>query len=118
MRFAVWWFRIAGVYGLVVTLALYFREPAGAPLTHPEFYYGFAGAAAVMQLAYLLVSTDPVRYRPVMLLGILSKLSFAIPCALLYAHGRMGADMLIFAAIDLALAAGFAVAWAGTRRPA
>jgi len=39
--------------------------------------------------------------------GIASKLSFAIPVLLLYGGGQLGSEMLIFALIDLALAAMF-----------
>ena len=33
-------------------------------ITHPEFFYGFVGTCLAWQLAYLLIATDPVRYRP------------------------------------------------------
>lgn len=114
MRFARWWFGMAFVYGMAAVLPLYFRAPVGAP----NFYYGFAGAAGATQFAYLLIATDPARFRPVIPVGILSKLSFAIPCILFYARGALGRDMLLFAAIDLLLATGFAAAWALTGRSA
>ena len=57
------------------------------PISHAEFYYGFAGAVLALQLMYLLIATDPVRYRPVMLLAIAAKGIFAISIAVLAYHG-------------------------------
>ncbi|TPG15489.1 hypothetical protein [Sphingomonas oligophenolica] len=106
MRMATWSFALAGVYGLAATLSLYFR----APLTiETQWLYAFAGAAAVTQLAYLLIATDPVRYRLVIPIGIASKLSFAVPMTILYAHGAITMGSFAFAQIDYALAALFAV---------
>ena len=50
MNFARWTFRLAGCYGLLITLPLYFAEEQlarGFPpaFTHPELYYGFIGAS-------------------------------------------------------------------------
>ena len=36
------------------------------------------GVALVCQLLFLLISTDPRRYRPIILIGVLEKLSFAL----------------------------------------
>lgn len=104
MRFARWSFALAGIYGLIATLALYFA----APLTAESLWlYGFAGAAAATQLAYLLIATDPVQYRLVMPIGIVSKLSFAIPATILYVGGALAASTFVFGLIDFALAALF-----------
>lgn len=105
MRMATWSFALAGVYGLAATLSLYFR----APLTiETQWLYAFAGAAAVTQLAYLLIATDPVRYRLVIPIGIASKMSFAVPVTILYAQGAIPMESFVFALIDYALAALFA----------
>ena len=106
MRFATWSFALAGVYGLVATVSLYFQ----APLTpDTQWLYAFAGAAAATQLAYLLIATDPVRYRLVIPVGIASKLSFAVPMTVLYARGDIAMASFVFALIDYALAVLFAV---------
>lgn len=104
MTFARWSFTLAGIYGLIATISLYFRAPLTADTL---FLYGFAGAAAVTQLAYLLIGADPLRYRLVMPIGIASKLSFAIPVALLYARGALPGSTFVFGLIDFALAALF-----------
>ena len=69
MIFARRVFLIAGIYGLLVLLPLYFMEarigrdqpPA---ITHPEYFYGFLGVAVSWQVAFLVISRDPVRFRP------------------------------------------------------
>lgn len=106
MRFARWSFRCAGIYGLLVLLPLYAQAPLnGASL----WMFGFAGAAGATQLAYLLIGSDPLRYRMVIPIGIVSKLSFFTPVALLYERGEVAGMMLGFALADLALALLFAV---------
>ena len=85
-------FLAAGIYGLVVITPLFFLEQFvgrnNPPLiTHPEFYYGFAGAALAWQVLFLFISRDPVSYRPLMLPSILEKLLYpAATCALRLQH--------------------------------
>ena len=105
MRFATASFALAGIYGLVATLSIYVRMPLSAA-TLPLWW--FAGAAATTQLAYLLIASDPRRYTNVVPVGILSKLSFALPVFWLASRG-VPAMPVPFALIDLALAILFAV---------
>jgi len=107
MRFARRVFMVAGVYGLLVLLPLYLKD-AGS---RPEFYYGFAGIALVWQIAFLVISRDPVRYRPLMIVAVLEKVVFGVPTVVLYLQGRVDAQMLAGAVIDLILAALFLTAW-------
>ena len=108
-------FAIAGIYGLIVLLPLYFAEPAIArrtvPLTHPEYFYGFLGAASVMQLVYLTIARDPVRFRPLMPLAVLAKLNFFIAVVVIYAIGRTSMPALGLVTIDLLIGIGFLIAW-------
>jgi hypothetical protein len=109
-------FGIAGIYGLVVLLPLFLAEPwLAPPLTRPEDYYGFLGVATVFQLLYLAISRDPIRYRPLMPLATLAKLSFFTPVAILRAQGRTPVPTFIFATIDLLLGIAFLAAWRATR---
>ena len=83
MRFAKVVFLVAGIYGLIVLLPLYFMEEQTGrdyppPITHPEYYYGFTGVAVAWQLAFLVMSREPVRYRPLMIPAIVEKASFGI----------------------------------------
>jgi hypothetical protein len=50
MTFARWTFRLAAIYGLIVLLPFYGLEQrighdTPPPITHPEYFYGFIGAA-------------------------------------------------------------------------
>lgn len=40
--------------------------------------YGFIGVAAAWQVAFLLIAQDPLRYRLLILPGILEKLGFGV----------------------------------------
>ena len=121
MAFAKLVFRIAGIYGLVVLAPNYFLEqqiglndpPA---ITHPEYFYGFTGVAIAWQVAFLVISRDPARYRPLMLVAaILQKAPFAIAVPILFAQGRTSGVVLGFASVDLALGVLFAVAYWRTK---
>ena len=107
-------FAIAGIYGLIVLLPLYFAEPwlaARAPVNHPEYFYGFIGAASVFQLVYLTIARDPVRFRPLMPLAVLAKLNFFVAVAILVALGRTPFWSLALVSVDLLLGLAFAFVW-------
>ncbi len=118
MRFARWAFTLAGVYGLVVLTPLYFLEDmaaGAAPLTHPEFYYGFIGVALAFQILFLFIGRDPARLRLAIIPSILEKLSFGAAVWLLVLAGRASLEATLFPTIDLFLAAVFTAAWFTTR---
>ena len=109
-------FRLAGIYGLIVLLPLYFAEPmiaryAPPALSHAEFYYGFIGAAATMQLVCLTIAGDPVRFLPLMPVAAIGKFSFGAAVAVLFALGRLDAADLPLPAIDLLLGVLFLMTW-------
>ena len=105
-----WLFRIAAAYGLIALLPMYFQVPLG--LTRPEFYFGFIGVATAWQFAFLIIAADPVKYRLLILPGIVEKLGFGIPVLWLYAQGRAPLPMALGGGVDLLLVALFA--WAFT----
>src|SRR4051812_23904673 len=121
MRFARWTFLIAGFYGVLVLVPGFFLEAQLSateppPVTHPEFYYGFYGSALVWQLAFFIIAGDPIRYRPLMLVGVLEKLSFFATCMALYAFGRLAAGgPLLGSVIDGIWMVLFLLAWHRTR---
>jgi hypothetical protein len=118
-RFAKWVFRVAALWALPFTLPMYFTEaqfgvdnpPA---VTHPEFYYGFLSLVLAWALGFWVVSTDPIRYRPLMLVGVLEKLSYAIAVPLLVSQGRTPSVLLAFAAADLVFGLLFMAAYGMT----
>lgn len=121
VRFARLTYRWAAIYGLIVLLPQYFREQrigrdTPPPSTHPEYFYGFVGLALAWQVGFLVISTDPVRYRALMPVTLLEKLAFGAVALILFALGRTPAEMAIAGSIDLALGACFAVALARLRQ--
>ena len=106
MRFARYTFLAAGTVGILVLAPMYFLlDKTGAdnppPINHPEFYYGFIGVALAFQLVFLMIATDPVKFRPLMLTGIVEKFSFVIPTFYLYYQGKVHGPILGGAALDL-----------------
>ena len=121
MRFAKWVFRIAGLYGLLVIGAGYFAEASinrdyPPAITHREYYYGFLGVALAWQVAFLVISTDPIRYRPMMLAAVIEKISFVIPSGILWSRGELPPPIVAGASIDLILGVLFSVSYFRTVR--
>jgi hypothetical protein len=119
MTFAKRVFRIAGIYGLLAVAPQYFLEARTGqdyppPVTHPEFYYGFVGVTIAFQVVFLIIATDPVRYRPMMIAAMIEKASFAIAMPILYLQHRIPALVLGFSLIDLLLGVLFAVSYVRT----
>jgi hypothetical protein len=112
MKFAKVVFYLAALYGLVSLPPLYFmfdfigrNDPPA--ITHPQFYYGFVGLALAWQLAFIVIATDPVRFRAMMIPAIVEKFGYVIACAVLHLQGRMSGQQVVTAAPDLVLGALF-----------
>lgn len=120
MTFAKTVFLIAGIFGVLVVPPLYFMEsqiskdfpPA---ITHPEFFYGFIGVGLAWQIAFLIMSKDPGRYRPIIPAAVVEKFSFGIGIILLFAQQRVPALYLVFGFADLTLGCLFIAAFYKTR---
>jgi len=113
-------FTIAWIWGLVSLPPMFFLESlvareTGAPVSPPEYYYGFLGTAAAFQVVFYLIARDPLRLRPVMIAGVAEKLAFVIVALVLVALGRTQAGILPFVAIDAVLGALFIAAFERTR---
>ncbi len=120
MKFAKIVFWIAGIWGVLVLTPLYFmfdvigrQDPP--PITHPAFYYGFVGTALAWQVAFMVVATDPVRFRFIMIPSMLEKFSYSAALAALYLQGRLHAADLVFGGVDLLLGMLFVVAFVKTK---
>lgn len=119
MRFARIVYRVAGIYGLLVVAPGYFLEarigrdlpPA---ITHPEYFYGFLGVTLAWQILFLVLSSDPVRYRPMMLPAFLEKAGFGIPAVFLFAQGRIPLAVLSMGLVDWILLGFFVAAYVAT----
>jgi hypothetical protein len=75
MRFARRTFLLAGISGVLMVAPLYFEERFVADfapaINHPEFYDGFAGLCLAWQLMFLVIASDPIRYRPAMVYPVI-----------------------------------------------
>lgn len=121
MRFARIVFVCAGVWGFVVLLPLYFMlgtvgRAYPPPVTHPDFYYGFVGVALAWQLLFLIIATDPVRFRPAMIAAVAEKLVYVVTLAALYARGTIQAGQAAVGAPDLILGLLFVAAFVKTQK--
>jgi len=105
MRFAKWVFLLAGISGILMLVPPYFLEAKTGedyppPINHPEYYYGFFGVTLAWQFLFLVIGSDPIRYRLAMLPAMLEKVSFAVAISVLYAQGRVPPIMLGFSSMD------------------
>ena len=115
-RFSRIVFLVAGIYGLVVLAPGFFSEKTlgekmPPAITHPEFYYGFFGVAVAWQVAFLIISRDPQRFRPIIPAAILEKLTYCVACAVLLVLGRVPLIMAMAGAGDFILGTLFTISY-------
>jgi hypothetical protein len=119
MNFAKWVFRIAGIYGLLAVTPQYFLEKTageGALLPHPEFFYAFLGVAVAFQIVFLIIGSNPAKYRPLMLASVVEKFSFTFSAWPLFMMGRITSPMPVaFSTIDGILGVLFVLSWVRTK---
>jgi len=119
MKFAKVVFWGAGIWGVLTLTPLYFiydligqQEPP--PITHPGFYYGFAGVALAWQFAFFVIAKNPARFRIMMIPAVLEKLGFGVPTIVLYFQRRLSAEDMALGCADLLLGVLFLVAFGAT----
>ena len=116
MKFAKTVFGVAGIYGLLALAPMYFLEDkigrdTPPAITHPEYFYGFVGVGLAWQFLFLVLSTDPVKYRAMIPPAILEKVTFGVAVLVLYAQHRLSNSTLAFGAVDWLLAFLFLAAY-------
>jgi hypothetical protein len=119
MKFARIVFFVAGAWGVAVLTPLFFLfdvtgRPYAAPASYPHFFYGFLSVAMAWQIAFFVIGSDPARFRPMMIPGIVEKLGYIVGTVLLYRQSRIAAAELSTAVPDLLLCVLFAIAFART----
>jgi hypothetical protein len=121
MRFAKIVFFAAGLWGLAIVTPLYLmidvvgRQYPPA-VTHPDFYYGFVGVTLAWQVAFLLISSDPIRFRPIMLVAIVEKLGYVVTLTTLYMRGQVQLGQFAIVSPDFLLGLFFVAAFIKTPR--
>jgi hypothetical protein len=121
MKFAKYTFLIAGIYGLLVSIPQFFLEEKTGrdyppAINHPEYYYGFFCVVVAWQIAFLIISRNPVRFRPLMPAAMIEKFGFALAVAVLFALNRVPVIMVGLAGIDLILGVLFVVSFLKTAK--
>ena len=119
MRFAKWVFLLAGISGVLMVIPPYFLEERlgrdnPPPSNHPELYYGFFGVTLSWQLMFLVIGSDPIRFRRAMIPSMLEKASFAIVILILFALERVTVTWVGFAAMDATWLVLFIIAYLRT----
>ncbi len=119
MRFAKIVFIVAGIWGIVVLMPLYrlldvTGRRYGLPVDYPQFFYGFVCVAMAWQIAFLVIGSDPVRFRPLMIPSVIEKLGYVVTLAVLHGQSRISAADAQAAVPDLLLGVLFVVAFVKT----
>ena len=120
MKFVTWVYRLAGIYGILVTAPLFFSEKQFAvqfppAITHPEYFYGFTVGVLAWQVAFLVIASNPPQYRPLMLVTVMEKIPYTIAVSILFAQGRVSSMMLGFGIVDLVWGILFLVSYLKTQ---
>lgn len=99
MKFSKIVFTAAGVWGFVILTPLYFLHDTvatarGGPVSYPELF-GFLAITVAWQSAFLVIASNPARYRLMMLPAIAEKFLWVITMTVLLQQGRVQSqDML------------------------
>jgi hypothetical protein len=120
MKFARYTFLISGIYGLIVLVPQFFLEtkigqdqpPA---IMHPEFFYGFLCVGVAFQFVFLIIASDPIKYRPLMLVSLVEKFPFLVTVIILYLQSRVHWQILVGGSIDGFLGTMFIISYLKTR---
>ena len=120
MRFARIVFVVAGIWGIVVLTPFYWLVDVTGrrydpPTTYPHFFYGFFAVALAWQIAFLVIGLNPVRFRALMIPGILEKFGYVATLAVLCGQGRITSVDAQAAVPDGLLGLLFILAFAKTR---
>ena len=120
MKFAKVVYYVAGIYGGLIILMGYFSEPwvgrAHPPaITHPEYFYGFMGVALAWQIAFLIIASDPLRYRGMMIPSMIEKVSYGVAVIVLFELHRIDGTVFLLGSVDWILFFAFVASWFATR---
>src|SRR5579863_5084982 len=105
MRFAKIVFFVAGIHGLLILAPIYFMEgkigrQTPPAITHPDYFYGFLGAGLAWQVLFPVLSTDPARYRAMILPSVLEKVGYGIALIGLYSQRRVQLSVLAIGSVN------------------
>jgi hypothetical protein len=113
-------FIIAGIWGIAVLTPLYWLVDVSGrkypvPSQYPDFFYGFIAVAMAWQIAFLIIGSNPTRFRTFMIPAVLEKLGYVATLLVLYNQARISSTALQAAVPDGFLGLLFIVAFLKTR---
>ena len=120
MRFAKVVFIGAGIWGVVVLTPLFWLVDVTGrhydpPSAYPHFFYGFVAVALAWQIAFLVIGSNPIRFRLLMIPAAIEKLSYVVILAVLSGQGRIAQVDAAAAVPDGLIGLLFIVAFLKTR---
>ncbi|HZL94734.1 MAG TPA: hypothetical protein VFB99_13855 [Vicinamibacterales bacterium] len=120
MTFARIVFIVAGIWGIVVLTPFYWLVDVTGrrydpPTAYPHFFYGFIAVALVWQIAFLVIGSNPARFRALMIPAILEKASYVATLGVLFGQGRIAFVDAVAAVPDGLLGLLFVLAFVKTR---
>ena len=120
MTFARIVFVVAGIWGMVVLTPFYWLVDVTGrgydpPAAYPHFFYGFIAVALVWQVAFLVIGSNPARFRALMIPAILEKFSYVATLGVLFGQGRIASADAAAAVPDGLLGLLFILAFVKTR---
>ena len=119
MKFARGVFLGAGVWGILYLTPMYFLFDAigherSSPITYPQFYYGFLAVTMAWQFVFLVIGSDPARFRVMMIPSMVEKFGFIASMGVLYIQARITLTDVALVAPDIVLGVLFTIAFAKT----
>lgn len=120
MRFARIVFVVAGTWGLVALTPFYWLVDVtgrryAPPTAYPHFFYGFIAVALAWQIAFLVIGSNPTRFRTLMIPAMLEKFGYVATLAVLSGQGRIATVDAMAAVPDGLLGLTFVLAFVKTR---
>ena len=120
MRFAKVVFIGAGIWGVVVLTPLFWLVDVTGrrydpPAAYPHFFYGFFAVALAWQIAFLVIGSNPIRYRLLMIPAAIEKFAYVVTLAVLSGQGRIAQVDAAAAVPDGLIGLLFIVAFVKTR---
>ena len=94
MRFAQVVFAVAGIWGIVVLTPFYWLVDVTGrvydpPAEYPHFFYGFFTVALAWQIAFLVIASNPTRFRTFMIPAMIEKLGYVATLVVMYGQQRV-----------------------------
>jgi hypothetical protein len=120
VKFAKYVFIGAGVWGIAVLTPFYWLVDVtgrryAPPTEYPHFFYGFFAITMAWQFAFLVIGSNPIRFRPLMVPSMFEKFSYVVTLVVLYNQARISAADFQAVIPDLILGILFVVAFVKTR---